>query len=134
VVGAQHKRVRTQAIARQPFCVDCGTTHDLCARVIQRSGLKLGHHDREDLLAYLLSTAWQLSVGFDPARTGKNFSGFALYVLRRRVTDWQRSRFRTRWVSKGPRLRTAARRTRQSRRCRQRSTGRGCRPRQHGRW
>jgi hypothetical protein len=27
----QHKRMRREAIARQPFCVDCGTSEDLCA-------------------------------------------------------------------------------------------------------
>lgn len=65
--------------------------------VIDRSNLSLRWHEREDLLAYLLATAWELSLAFDPGR-GASFSAFAGAALRRHVVDWQRKRFgRTVW-------------------------------------
>ena len=38
---------------------------------------------------------------FDAERTGKNFSGYALHILRQRVIDWDRKRLgRTKWQFK----------------------------------
>jgi len=72
-----------------------------CARIIERSGLELRYHDREDLLAYLIETAWDLSLGFEPEYSTVVFSTYCGTILRRRVVDWQRRRFgRSRWVFK----------------------------------
>jgi DNA-directed RNA polymerase specialized sigma24 family protein len=66
--------------------------------LVNRSNLKLGFHDREDLCEYLLATLWELSLRFD-GRQGSRFSAWARAILSKRVYDWQRQRYgRTRWV------------------------------------
>jgi DNA-directed RNA polymerase specialized sigma24 family protein len=62
-----------------------------CAAIILRSQVDLAHHEHEDLLAYLVETAWELSLDFEPG--GISFSTYAGTTLRRRVIDWQRQRF-----------------------------------------
>lgn len=69
---------------------DVRDAHALAAWVIARSGLVLSYHDREDLEAYLVETAWELSRDFDPINP--SFSTYATRILRRRVVDWQRAR------------------------------------------
>jgi DNA-directed RNA polymerase specialized sigma subunit len=70
-------------------------------RIVQRSGLELGYHDREDLGQWLVVELWQLSLVYEPG-SSVSFSNFATRHLRRRVIDWQRQRFgRTRWQFKG---------------------------------
>ena len=65
--------------------------------IVQRSRLELSHHDREDLVAYLLTECWRLSLRFEPG--GISFSTYAGTTLRGRLVDWQRKRFgRTRYV------------------------------------
>jgi DNA-directed RNA polymerase specialized sigma24 family protein len=59
--------------------------------VIRRSGIKLGHEDREDLHQHLLIAAWQLSLKYDPDRG--SFSSLAGTALRRKIVDWQRQRY-----------------------------------------
>jgi DNA-directed RNA polymerase specialized sigma24 family protein len=71
--------------------------------IVQRSRLELSHYDREDLVAHLVATAWQLSLGYDHGdpRYPPRFSVYVTPILRNRVVDWQRQRFgRTRWVFK----------------------------------
>lgn len=48
--------------------------------------------DHEDALAYLIATAWELSLRYDPNR-GWSFSKLAYRTLRLRVPDWYRQRF-----------------------------------------
>ena len=65
----------------------------LCGRVIARSGFVLSADESEDLLAYLIADCWKLSLSY---RRGigstTTFSGWATFILRRRVFEWQRQR------------------------------------------
>lgn len=75
--------------------LDVDDAFALAHGVVKRSGLELSWHDREDLVAFLVAAAWELSLGFDPAcRKGgrTDFAGYATIALRRRVIDWQRQR------------------------------------------
>lgn len=71
-----------------------------CVRIVDRSSLELRHHDREDLVAYLIETCWELSRRYE--RGGVRFSTVAGTILRQRLVDWQRSQNgRTRWQFRG---------------------------------
>jgi hypothetical protein len=61
-----------------------------CARIIEGSHLELSFHDREDLLAELIGTLWELSLDerFDPNRG--SFSTFVQPKLRKHVVSWLR--------------------------------------------
>lgn len=77
---------------------DVRDTEALCGRVIQMSGLELDHHEREELLAYLVALAWELSLEYEPGIIRRGFSLWVTTTLRRRVTDWHRQRNgRTKW-------------------------------------
>jgi hypothetical protein len=76
----------------------------LAARVLtaycRRKG-ELNPSDREDALAYLVATGWELSLTFDPER-GVPFDSYAYSILSLRVTDWLRKdEGRTRWQFAG---------------------------------
>jgi RNA polymerase sigma factor (sigma-70 family) len=58
-------------------------------RIVERSGLALSHHDREDLVASLVVACWECSDSYDPERG--SFSTFATYRLRSEVTAWLRT-------------------------------------------
>jgi hypothetical protein len=58
--------------------------------IVGRSGLKLSWDAREDLEQFLLTTAWEISLTFEPKRSSVGFSTYAGTILRRRVVDWQR--------------------------------------------
>ena len=68
----------------------------LCSRVIEQSQLELSFHDREDLLAWLLATAWQISEDYEPSDPPR-FAVHLKGLLRKRIIDWQRGKYRTRW-------------------------------------
>ncbi|MBA2360101.1 MAG: sigma-70 family RNA polymerase sigma factor [Actinobacteria bacterium] len=69
-----------------------------CARILHRANLNLPHHDSEDLLAYLVETCWELSLGYRPNGQPHRFSSYAAPILSRRIIDWQRkTRGRTTW-------------------------------------
>jgi hypothetical protein len=60
------------------------------------------------VLAFLIAEAWRLSEDYDPrkdraAAKGRapSFASYAEHSLRRRLVDFRRSRYRTRWVAKG---------------------------------
>jgi DNA-directed RNA polymerase specialized sigma24 family protein len=53
---------------------------------------KLRPCDHEDLLAYLVETAWETSLKFDPERNN-DFDGWLTLILSKRPTDWYRKRF-----------------------------------------
>ncbi len=79
---------------------DVADAEALAASIVYGSGLELSYHDAEDLHAYLVATAWQLSLVYEPG--GISFSSWAGTTLRRRLVDWQRQRFgRTRWQFAG---------------------------------
>ena len=70
----------------------------LANHVVGKSGLELAWHEREDLVAYLIATAWGLSCCYDPDAGGPSFCTWATSTLKRRTIDWQRARFgRTTW-------------------------------------
>jgi hypothetical protein len=78
---------------------DLEDTEALCVWIIDRSGLELGYYEREDLLTFLIETAWELSERWDPPAKYRN-GGFAVWAtstLKRRVLDWQRGKYRTKW-------------------------------------
>jgi DNA-directed RNA polymerase specialized sigma24 family protein len=56
---------------------------------LRRIGAHLRAHQREDLLAYLVAAAWQISERFDPKRND-DFEGYLTALLSRRPTDWYR--------------------------------------------
>jgi hypothetical protein len=74
------------------------------SRIVERRGLSwLLWHEREALITYLVETAWQLSLRYEPM--GFAFSQWARPTLDRRVTDWLRSEFfDARHVSEPPEL------------------------------
>src|SRR5690242_20591314 len=82
------------------------TLHDIrdveqfTGRIIQRAHLDLSAQDNEDLWAFLISTAWELSLLYergDP-QYPPQFSTYATNILRLRVKDWQRrDGRRTKW-------------------------------------
>jgi DNA-directed RNA polymerase specialized sigma24 family protein len=68
----------------------------LAARVVSTSRLKLNWHEREDLEAYLIATAWELSTRYEPGAV--SFSTWATTTLKLRTIDWYRAcRGRTVW-------------------------------------
>jgi DNA-directed RNA polymerase specialized sigma24 family protein len=69
---------------------------------LQKSRFSLTPAERDDLLAYLLSTAWELSRRYEPG--GITFSTYAGTTLKRRAIDWLRKeRGRTTWRFAGGR-------------------------------
>jgi hypothetical protein len=77
---------------------DVQDTEAFCARIIQRSGVELRYSEHEELLAYLIETAWELSLEYRPGIIRKGFSTWVGITLSRRITDWQRSGGRTKWT------------------------------------
>ena len=70
----------------------------LCVNVIRSAQLELPHHDYEDCLAYLVETAWELSLVYEQGDFPSRFGVYLSRMLKRRVIDWQRQRHgRTRW-------------------------------------
>jgi hypothetical protein len=57
--------------------------------IIDRSELRLSHHDREDLLDSLIVACWKCSLDYDPARAC--FSTFATYKVRAELVAWLRT-------------------------------------------
>jgi hypothetical protein len=69
-----------------------------CKPIAQQAQLT-SHHDREELLAYLITELWILSKRYEPG--GITFSTWAGHTLRQRTYDWQRTRYgRTTWQFK----------------------------------
>jgi hypothetical protein len=78
---------------------DVADTFGLAQGIVSQSGLSLSWHDREELVAYLAETAWELSLTYDGRRG--SFSNYATVRLRQRTTDWIRQRAgRTVWKFK----------------------------------
>ena len=79
---------------------DINDVEAFCARIVERTNPTLSHHDREDLLAYLITTTWELSAKHQP--TLGEFSKWVGYKLSQRTVDWSRQRNgRTTWKFKG---------------------------------
>lgn len=87
------------------------TLHDvkdvekLCARALtdELRSLKarLAPHDHEDALAYLVGTAYELSLRYDPRR-GWSFSKWSYTICRYRVSEWYGDHFPGRRRSERP--------------------------------
>jgi hypothetical protein len=71
---------------------DIADTAGFVGAIVNRSGLALSWSDREDLEQYLLSTAWEISLTFEPGRGSVGFSTYAGNILRRRTHDWVRQK------------------------------------------
>lgn len=55
-------------------------------------------HERDDLAAYLIGVAWELSLTYNPARGRVSFSSFLGTTARLRIIDWLRKeRGRSKW-------------------------------------
>jgi DNA-directed RNA polymerase specialized sigma24 family protein len=79
---------------------DVRDVESLCARVVERSGVELRSHERDDLMAYLVSECWVLSRRYEAG--GIKFSTWATTTLKLRAIDWVRKeRGRTRWQFTG---------------------------------
>ena len=89
---------------------DIADTVGFVGAIVNRSGLELSWSDREDLEQYLLATAWEISLTFDPGKGSVGFSTYAGNLLRRRTHDWVRQRNgRTVWRFSGGRIHTRER-------------------------
>jgi DNA-directed RNA polymerase specialized sigma24 family protein len=87
-------RSATSVLAGKLLLHEVRDTEALCARVIARSRLTLDGHDYEDLLTFLVESAWELSLRYERGRgSTTTFAGYATTILRRRVFDWQRGRY-----------------------------------------
>ena len=77
---------------------DVDDVEALLVRAIRRSRNAHGLRpdERDDLLTYLLEFAWKLSEKFDPGRG--SFSSFLFSCSGRAISDFYRSRYRTKWV------------------------------------
>jgi hypothetical protein len=72
-------------------------TEALCAHVIRRSGFQLGHYEFENCLTFLIETAWEYSLTYQPS-VPPRFAVHLKGLLGRRLVDWQRTRNgRTKW-------------------------------------
>jgi DNA-directed RNA polymerase specialized sigma24 family protein len=81
---------------------DIADTAGFVGAIVNRSGLTLSWSDREDLEQYLLATAWEISLTFEPGKGSVGFSTYAGNILRRRTHDWVRQQNgRTVWKFKG---------------------------------
>lgn len=75
---------------------DIRDTEKLCRRILdnhlRKTRATLNHHDTEDAVSYLIETAWELSLRYDPNRN-TSFSKYAYSVLALRIVDWYRTRY-----------------------------------------
>jgi DNA-directed RNA polymerase specialized sigma24 family protein len=75
---------------------DVDDTAAFIAALVQRSGIVLDYHDREDLQQHLLVFAWSLAEKYDSDRG--TFSNYLYRCASLQVLQWQRKRFgRTVW-------------------------------------
>ena len=76
---------------------DVQDVEGLCASAVPAlRNRDLEHYEHEDLLSYLVETAWELSLEFDPGEC--SFSRYLRIRLPQRAVDWKRSTGRTRWT------------------------------------
>jgi len=71
---------------------DIADTAGFVGAIVNRSGLALSWSDREDLEQFLLATAWEISLTFEPGKGSVGFSTYAGNILRRRTHDWVRQK------------------------------------------
>lgn len=79
----------------------------LCGKALERRGIRLGHSDYEDRLAFAISECWILAGRYDPDRDrarskGRepNMGAWIFFKLRQRLVDAERAQYRTVWRSK----------------------------------
>lgn len=90
------ERVAHRTLLASPLALyDVDDVEGYCYRVLERRlrrfQARLTADDREDALAFLISTAWELSKRYDP--TIGTFSGYLSSLLDLRLADWFRRRF-----------------------------------------
>jgi hypothetical protein len=68
--------------------------HSVANAELHRRGAYLGGGRYEDLVGYLVGVGCRVAIGYDPARSGNNYSfaSFMWDVLARRVSDFYRSK------------------------------------------
>lgn len=83
--------------------VDIETLAHRAAENWQRKHTRLNETDTEDLIAYLVAAAWELSTRYQPGPgRADRFDQYAYPLLTLRCTDWLRqSEGRTRWQFAG---------------------------------
>jgi DNA-directed RNA polymerase specialized sigma24 family protein len=59
---------------------------------LRRTKATLNPTDNDDALAYLVATAWELSLTYQPSRSS-SFSKYAYSILTMRTIDWYRQRY-----------------------------------------
>ena len=69
--------------------LDIRDVEQFAGRILERSGLELSYHDREDLLASLVVECWSCAGDYDESRA--SFSTFATIRLRAAVVAWLRT-------------------------------------------
>lgn len=65
---------------------DIRDVEQFAGRIVERSELRLGYHDHEDLLASLIFECWRCADDYDPGR-----AAFSTYKLRAAVVAWLRT-------------------------------------------
>lgn len=60
---------------------------------LQQHSAYLNPDDYDDLVAYLVGITWELSERFDPSRSKQSFSTYVIWITRKRVPNWYRSRW-----------------------------------------
>src|SRR5512144_1257928 len=92
------KVVLASVLSRKLALHDVEDVEAFCIGIFKAKAGEIPDRDHEDAIAYLIETAWELSVEY---RTGgMAFSAYATYTLKRRLVDWQRRQYgRTRWSS-----------------------------------
>ena len=77
---------------------DVSDVEAFAVAILKPRAASIPSRDHEDAVAYLIETAWELSLGYDSEQM-RRFSVWAGYVLRQRLVDWERRQYgRTRWV------------------------------------
>jgi hypothetical protein len=71
---------------------DLRDTEALCTNLIRNTKHNLNHQDQEDLLAYLIAEAWELSRKYRPGT--RSFTAYATDLLKLRIESWNRSPLR----------------------------------------
>jgi hypothetical protein len=71
----------------------------LCGEALERRGIRLGHSDYENRLAFAISECWILAGKYDPAKDGarKNMCAWIFVRLGQRLVDVERAEYRTVW-------------------------------------
>ena len=73
-------------------CHDIDDVERFC-QWIAKNETSLSPSDKEDLVAYLVSLCWELSLKYEPEGATILFRSYAGSILRNRIVDWKRKTF-----------------------------------------